>query len=156
MRSELFLDGTGLQGAYRLLEEHKLLAFEDRYIRAVEEHALAVGGTFKLVVCMFPAMSQLLLETRHPSIDTAFKRHHLWQEFEIEGWFDEYNRSIVVAHAFIISQSADAHKILFTHIFSIMEQDTGKPARFHYIRGTGYEIFMADGHGSWVCADMVE
>ncbi|KIJ39218.1 hypothetical protein M422DRAFT_258107 [Sphaerobolus stellatus SS14] len=128
LRSELFLDGTRLQGAYRLLEEHKLLAFEDRYIRAVEEHALAGVGTFKLVV--------------------LFKRHHIWQEFEIEGWFDEYNRSIVVAHAFIISQSAEAHKILFTHIFSIMEQDTGQPARFHYIHGTGYEIFMVDGHGS--------
>ncbi|KIJ41602.1 hypothetical protein M422DRAFT_255217 [Sphaerobolus stellatus SS14] len=146
MRSELFPNGTGLQGAYRLLEEHKLLAFEDRYVRAVEEHALAGGGTFKLVVCMFPAISRSLLETRRPSIDTAFKRLHLWQKFEIEGWFDEYNRSVVVARAFITSQSAEAHKILFTRIFSIMEQDTGQPARFRCIHGTGYEIFMADGH----------
>ncbi|KIJ33108.1 hypothetical protein M422DRAFT_264983 [Sphaerobolus stellatus SS14] len=91
-------------------------------------------------------MSQLLLETRRPSIDTAFKRLHLWQEVEIEGLFDEYNRSIVVARAFITSQLAEAHKILFTRIFSIMEQDTGQPARFRYIHGTGYEIFMADGH----------
>ncbi|KIJ27755.1 hypothetical protein M422DRAFT_271044 [Sphaerobolus stellatus SS14] len=55
-------------------------------------------------------------------------------------------KAIVVARAFITSQSAEAHKILFTRIFSIMEQDTGQPPRFRYIHGTGYEIFMAGGH----------
>ncbi|KIJ48281.1 hypothetical protein M422DRAFT_248086 [Sphaerobolus stellatus SS14] len=66
-------------------------------------------------------MSRLLLATKCLSIDTSFKRLHQCQEFEIEAWFDEYNRSIVVARAFTTSQTVEAHKLLFSRIFNIME-----------------------------------
>ncbi|KIJ35151.1 hypothetical protein M422DRAFT_262714 [Sphaerobolus stellatus SS14] len=56
------------------------------------------------------------------------------------------NTVIVVARAFTTSQTAEAHKLLFSRIFDIMEQDTGETVRFRYIHGTGYEIFIADGH----------
>ncbi|KIJ44892.1 hypothetical protein M422DRAFT_251516 [Sphaerobolus stellatus SS14] len=79
-------------------------------------------------------------------IVTWFKRLHQWQEFKIEAWFDEYNRLIVVARTFTTSQITEEHKLLFSRIFDIMEQETGETVRFRYIHGTGYEIFMADGH----------
>ena len=41
---------------------------------------------------MFKGMSELLLATKRPSIDTSFKRLHKWQEFEIEAWFPKYSR----------------------------------------------------------------
>ncbi|KIJ26707.1 hypothetical protein M422DRAFT_272219 [Sphaerobolus stellatus SS14] len=56
------------------------------------------------------------------------------------------NTEIVVARAFTTSQTAEAHKLLFSRIFDIMEQDTGETVHFQYIHGTGYEISMADGH----------
>ncbi|KAF8572617.1 hypothetical protein K439DRAFT_1665995 [Ramaria rubella] len=118
--------GTGLKGAYHLLEEHKELSCEDAYVRCVEEHDI-------------PA-------TKHPSIDTSFKRLHKWQEFEIEAWFSEYLRSIVVACAFTTSQSAAAHHILFHCIFAIVHKDTGKVVQFHHIHGVGFDTFMADRH----------
>jgi hypothetical protein len=54
--------------------------------------------------------------------------------------------AIVVARAFITSQSAAAHEILFTRIFAIVAEDTGQPIHFRHIHGDGFEIFMADGH----------
>ncbi|KAF8584190.1 hypothetical protein K439DRAFT_1660868 [Ramaria rubella] len=95
---------------------------------------------------MFKAMSQLLLQTRRPSIDTSFKCLHNWQEFEIEAWFPEYLLSIVVVCAFTTLQSAEAHRILFNRIFSIVHEDTGEIVKFQHIHGVGFDTFMADGH----------
>ena len=73
------------------MEEHERLQTEP-YVRCVEEHEIPGEGTFRLVICMFKAMSTLLMNTRRPSIDTSFKRLHTWQEFEIEAWFPQYFR----------------------------------------------------------------
>ena len=73
----------------------------------------------------------------------------MWQEFEIEVWISEYScckssdwilavapnnlvicQAMVVARAFITSQSAEAHLILFRRMFEIMEHDTGRPPQF--------------------------
>ena len=56
--------------------------------------------------------------------------------------------AMVLARAFMTSQSADAHTILFRHIWSIAEQDTGVPVMFYHINGTGIESVVADGHCS--------
>ncbi|KIJ29381.1 hypothetical protein M422DRAFT_269218 [Sphaerobolus stellatus SS14] len=133
LRDKLFPNGTSLEGAYQILEKHQTFPIEDHYVRAVEEHEIRGIGKVKFIVCMFPAMSHLLLATKCPSIDTLFKRLHQWQEFEIKAWFDEYNRSIVVARTFTTSQTAEAHKLLFSRIFDIMEQDTGETVCFRYI-----------------------
>ncbi|KAF8574781.1 hypothetical protein K439DRAFT_1624082 [Ramaria rubella] len=90
--------GTGLEGAYHLLSEHRSLPPEKRY------------------------------------------------EFEIEAWFPEYLRSIVVTCAFTTFQSAEAHHILFNRIFSIVHEDTGEIVKFQHIHGVGFDTFMANGH----------
>ena len=45
-----------------------------------------------------------------------------------------------------MSQSADAHVILFHRIFEIAEVDTGVPVQFSHIHGIGIESVIADGH----------
>lgn len=50
------------------------------------------------------------------------------------------------ARAFTTSQSAEAHHILFWHIFTIAQQDTNLLVQFHHIHGCGIEAVIADGH----------
>ncbi|KAF8590817.1 hypothetical protein K439DRAFT_1657169 [Ramaria rubella] len=146
LRYQHYPHGTGFEGAYHLFTEHRDLPPEDQYVRCVEKHEIPGEGNFSLVICMFRKMSTLLSITKRPSIDTSFKRLDKWQEFEIEAWFPDYLRSIVVARAFTTSQSAAAHLILFTRIFAIVEQDTGQLVCFRHIHGEGFDSFMADGH----------
>ncbi|KAG9310639.1 hypothetical protein JVU11DRAFT_9214 [Chiua virens] len=83
-------------------------------------HNCTKGTKFQLIVCMSPAMLFQLLHAKCISIDMSFK--HVggkWEEFEIETWDNRDMRSIVVAHAFTTSESANAHLILFTRIFDI-------------------------------------
>jgi len=54
--------------------------------------------------------------------------------------------AIVVARGFTMSQSAAAHHILFKHIFSIVELDTGHPLQFCHIHGSGWDTVIADEH----------
>src|SRR5882672_5064192 len=77
-------------GACHLVMEHKASPPEEVYVRCAEEHDIPGEGNFKLVICMFKAMSNLLIATKCPSIDTSFKCLHKWQEFEIEAWFPEF------------------------------------------------------------------
>lgn len=46
------------------------------------------GKTVKMVICMFPSQSKILLNAKRITIDTAFKRVKGWYEFEIEAWDD--------------------------------------------------------------------
>ncbi|KIJ46901.1 hypothetical protein M422DRAFT_249642 [Sphaerobolus stellatus SS14] len=62
------------------------------------------------------------------------------------GFQATYNRSIVVSRAFITSQSAAAHFLLFRRIFQVAEVDTGKPFRIRHIHGDGLDSVTADGH----------
>jgi len=79
---------THYTGVLALQKQQSLLSADQFYIRCVETHEIP-KGTCSIIICMFPAMSMLLLKTRHPSIDTSFKRVHGWQEFEIEAWFQD-------------------------------------------------------------------
>ena len=115
------------------------------------------------MICMSPMMSQQLMHSVRFSIDTSFKRLHGWEEFEIETWDNEHLRcksstknmstcshflyiAVVSARAFITSQSAEAHLILFRKIFEIATQDTKIPVQFLHIHGSGFEVIVADGH----------
>ncbi|KAF8576151.1 hypothetical protein K439DRAFT_1623060 [Ramaria rubella] len=100
LRYQHYPHGTGFEGAYHLFTKHNDLPPEDQYVWCVEKHEIPGESTFSLVICMF--------------------------QFEIEAWFPDYLHSIVVAQAFTTSQSAAAHLILFTCIFTIVEQDTGQ------------------------------
>ncbi|KAF8583771.1 hypothetical protein K439DRAFT_1647130 [Ramaria rubella] len=158
LRHDCYPLGTGLEGAYHILDEHTQLPPEKQYVCCVEEHSITGEGKIYIVICMFKAMSKLLLETKRPSIDMSFKWLHKWQEFEIEAWFPEYHCSrnqlltnqqflaIVVACTFTTSQSADAHPILFNCIFAIVCEDTGHTVWFCHIHGDGFDTFVADGH----------
>ena len=54
--------------------------------------------------------------------------------------------AVVSACAFINSQSAEVHFILFCCIFEIATQDTNCPVAFHYMHGYGIESVVADAH----------
>ncbi|KIJ27110.1 hypothetical protein M422DRAFT_271724 [Sphaerobolus stellatus SS14] len=123
LRLDRFPNGTGFEGILAMVEENSLLPPGQVY-----------------------AMSELFLRTTQPSIDTSSKRIHRWQEFEIEAWFPEYSRSVVIARAFTTSQSAKAHKFLFQQIFAIVEADTGQQVQFRHIHGTGWDTIIADEH----------
>ncbi|KAF8122014.1 hypothetical protein EV363DRAFT_1405257 [Boletus edulis] len=148
LRTSNFPHGTGFHGAKRLAVEHEELPLDHRYLRCVELYDLPSDsdGKFQLVVCMSHRMLLLLVQAKRISIDTSFKRVCSWQEFEIEGWDNFHQRSMVLARAFTTSQSADAHVFLLRRIFSIAEQDTGVPVTFFHIHGTGIESVVADGH----------
>ncbi|KIJ31740.1 hypothetical protein M422DRAFT_266489 [Sphaerobolus stellatus SS14] len=154
VRSRVYPYGTGFEAAGNICKEHAILNNEFTYVRCVETHDLKGHAAFRLIVCMFPAMSALLLSTKCISIDTSFKRVHQWQEFEIEAWFSQYDRSIVFARALMNSQSAEAHLILFQRIFGIAEKDTGRELRMRHIHGDELDTVTADGHrgqaiGNW-------
>ncbi|KAK7001956.1 hypothetical protein R3P38DRAFT_3326837 [Favolaschia claudopus] len=151
LRKVLYPDGTGLEGkrscAVLLMKEHLKLPKAQQYVRCAETHTLDDGKIFHLIICMFPAMSEHLMQTRMLSLDTAFKRiHGKWEEFELETWDIRSMHSVVDNRAFTTSQSAQAHFILFTRIFEIAALDTGVPVRFRHIHGDGMEMWIADAH----------
>lgn len=45
---------------------------------------------------------------------------------------------------FMTLESAEAYRILFCKIFTIVAQDTGVPLQFFYIHGRGIEVITAD------------
>ena len=54
--------------------------------------------------------------------------------------------AVVCARAFINSQTANAHLILFRRIFEIATSDTGIPVMFRHIHGSGIESVVTDSH----------
>ncbi|KAH0831831.1 hypothetical protein J3R83DRAFT_12681 [Lanmaoa asiatica] len=135
---------TGFEGVAQLVSN--LHDNPQRYVRCAETHEIE-GMRFQLIVCMSPAMSLQLVHAKRLSIDMSFKRvSGKWEEFEIETWDNRHMRSVVVARAFTTSESADAHRILFTRIFEIAKHDTGVEVSFHYISGRGIQSIVADGH----------
>ncbi|KAF8489146.1 hypothetical protein JB92DRAFT_2620614, partial [Gautieria morchelliformis] len=126
--------------------QHLQLPPDQQYLRCIETVHLPDHDPFTIIICMFPAMSHLLLATRWPSIDTAFKRADLYEEFELEAWFPEHMKSIICTRAFITSQSAAAHQYLFQSILALVEHDTGHPVHFRHIHGDGFETIVADAH----------
>lgn len=66
---------------------------EGQYIRHIEEFPIKPtkrGGatSARIIICMFPEQSGLLLKTKRPSCDTSFKgvKTSEWSEFTIEGF----------------------------------------------------------------------
>ncbi|GJJ12557.1 hypothetical protein Clacol_006800 [Clathrus columnatus] len=114
-----------MKGACELLEGQ----VDEQYLRCVETYNFGKEGTFHIAVCMFKAMSELLVSAKC---------------FCIIGRILPI--AIVVAQAFITSQSAYAHYKLFKHIFSIVKIDTGRSVHFRHIHGDGIDTFTADGH----------
>lgn len=89
-----------ITGAQLLAQQHQLPTETDPYVRCAEEHTLANGKPFRLIICMSRAMSTWLMQSKFLSIDTSFKRvHHKWQEFEIESW-DENHMRCLYHHVF--------------------------------------------------------
>ncbi|KAG1788472.1 uncharacterized protein HD556DRAFT_1245206, partial [Suillus plorans] len=145
-RNEKYPSGTGFEGAHLLANEHASLPPKQCYVHCAEVHPIERGKELKLVICMTTKMSQHLLQAKHLSIDTSFKRAQGWQEFEIESWDVDHMRSVVGARAFTTSQTAKAHVILFQRIFEIASTNTGLPIMFHHIHGTGFKTIIADSH----------
>ena len=153
---------TESQGAVLLAEHHAKLPSNQRYLRCVETHPLSRGSAFKLIICMTTRMSQQLIHAKRLSINMSFKRAKGWQEFEIESWdvncqcCKYYNcvvfltliclPAVVGARAFTMSQTAQAHLILFWRIFDIAKADTGLDVHFRHIHGDGIESVIADSH----------
>ncbi|KAJ7256624.1 hypothetical protein C8J57DRAFT_982448, partial [Mycena rebaudengoi] len=134
-------------GAQILAAQHQKLPQDEQYVRCAEKHILDDGKPFYLIICMLRSMSTLLMRSKHLSLDTAFKRlAGKWEEFEMETWEQNQMRSVIGSRAFIASQSAQAHLILFTRIFEIALGDTGTPCRFRHIHGEGFEVWIADAH----------
>ncbi|KIJ22261.1 hypothetical protein M422DRAFT_277396 [Sphaerobolus stellatus SS14] len=84
MRKEYFPNGTGLEGALALYNEHQSLPMEEQYVRHVETFNLPNHKPFTIVICMPPKMSELLMSILRPTIDTSFKRAAGYEEFELE------------------------------------------------------------------------
>ncbi|KAF8515754.1 hypothetical protein JB92DRAFT_3114722 [Gautieria morchelliformis] len=154
LRLELYPGGTGIKGAERFLAHQQTMPLPEQYLRCVESVSIPGHEPFIIIICMLPAMSQLLITTRRPSIDTSFKQADSYQEFEIEAWYPEQKKflsgflmsAIVCARAFTTSQSEPAHYHLFKRIFEIVEHDTGRPIHFRHIHGDGIETIVADAH----------
>ncbi|KAL4073507.1 hypothetical protein J3A83DRAFT_4399834 [Scleroderma citrinum] len=144
LQAEKYPNGTSFKGVCNLMQNEA--EGGQRYVRCVETHILPKGSTFHLIICMSPTMSLQLLQAVQFSINTSFKHLHKWQEFKIESWDHQHMRSVVSARAFTTSQSAEAHHILFRHIFEIAQQDTNLSVKFHHIHGCGIKAVIADGH----------
>lgn len=61
-------------------------------------------------------------------------------------WTLNFVIAVVGARAFITSQSAEAHLILFRRIFEIASSDSGLTVSILHIHGHGIESCIADGH----------
>ncbi|KAL4070530.1 hypothetical protein J3A83DRAFT_4188548 [Scleroderma citrinum] len=95
------------------------------------------------------AASSIPYKPKNILMELALKHLHKWQEFKIESWDHQHMQSIpaiVSACAFTTLQSAEAHHILFRHIFEIAQQDTNLLVKFHHIHGCGIKVVIADGH----------
>ena len=75
-------------GAFSPYQMQKELPKSEQYVQHVETiRNIPDHDQFAIIICMLPAMSELLLKTKRPTIDTSFKRATGYQEFEIEAWF---------------------------------------------------------------------
>ncbi|KIJ25141.1 hypothetical protein M422DRAFT_273917 [Sphaerobolus stellatus SS14] len=130
LRNGFYPNGIGLEGIRGLLEKHKILPLEERYVRAVESVTFEGEGEQHFILCMTSAMSKILVEAHRISIDTSFKRANGWEEFELETWHDGKMCSVTCARAFITSQSAKSHHFLFTKAFDIALKIPGEESSF--------------------------
>ncbi|KAK0493169.1 hypothetical protein EDD18DRAFT_1078941 [Armillaria luteobubalina] len=94
---------------------------------------------FRLIVCMLPERSQDFLEAKWVQCDISFKHVPGWNEFD---WFTLLclpPQVIVLCRAFLNSECARAHQILFRAIRSIVRQDTGKDIQYQHLHSPSLE-----------------
>ncbi|KAG8916396.1 hypothetical protein FRC02_003993 [Tulasnella sp. 418] len=83
----MYPEGTGWNALLNLYEKEKVLPNQERYIQWIEEFTVpGEDGKCRIIILMFSEQSTLLLSSKWPTMDTAFKRVHEWQEFEMEEW----------------------------------------------------------------------
>ncbi|KAF8574019.1 hypothetical protein K439DRAFT_1665599 [Ramaria rubella] len=81
--------------------------------------------------------------------DIGFKRALGTLEFELVGWDREKDRSDVYARAFLNRQNAEAHRILFHLIDSVVLEDTGRNLQWRHIHSTSLDAPV--GIAQWAC-----
>ncbi|KAF8574025.1 hypothetical protein K439DRAFT_1624653 [Ramaria rubella] len=108
---------------------------KERYIRVVKEFPShdKDDGPFRVILCMTAAMSRRLISAKWIQSDIGFKRASGNLEFELVGWDRDKDRSDVYARAFLNHQTAEAHRILFHLIDSIVLEDTGQKLQWRHI-----------------------
>ncbi|KAK0471633.1 hypothetical protein IW261DRAFT_1571923 [Armillaria novae-zelandiae] len=94
---------------------------------------------FRLIVCMLPERSQDFLQAKWVQCDISFKRVPGWNEFELVSVDRETNQVLVLCRAFLNSECARAHQILFRAIRSIVRQDTGKDIEYRHLHSPSLE-----------------
>ncbi|KZV94541.1 hypothetical protein EXIGLDRAFT_748607 [Exidia glandulosa HHB12029] len=147
IRQPLYPFGTDFEGAQFMLNQQLKLPLTERYVRYAKEVVLpGEKDPVRIVICMSPAQSKRLLDAKRVEIDSAYNRVQSWVEFEMEEWDTATSQSVTLCRAFITSQTAEAHQLLFREIFRIAEQDTGRSAQFRHLHGRGLEIVTADEH----------
>ncbi|KAK0214518.1 hypothetical protein IW262DRAFT_1278918 [Armillaria fumosa] len=130
--------GTGWEGKTRL-------TWDDADESDDEEGPLSGSedDCFWLIVCMLPERSQDFHKAKWVQCDISFKHVPGWNEFELVSVDHEMNQVIVLCRAFLNSECARAHQILFHAIRSIVRQDTGKDIEY---RHRGILHWAADQH----------
>ncbi|KAK0227928.1 hypothetical protein IW262DRAFT_1264933 [Armillaria fumosa] len=94
---------------------------------------------FWLIVCMLPERSQDFHKAKWVQCDISFKCVPGWNEFELVSVDRETNQVIVLCRAFLNSECAHAHQILFRAIRSIVRQDTGKDIEYRHLHSPSLE-----------------
>ena len=111
---------------------------------------------FQLIVCMLLERSQDFLQAKWVQCDISFKRVPGWNEFELVSVDHETNQGefssnswfsllclppqvLVLCRAFLNSECARAHQILFCAIRSIVRQDTGKDIQYWHLHSPSLE-----------------
>ncbi|KAK0217201.1 hypothetical protein IW262DRAFT_1276467 [Armillaria fumosa] len=94
---------------------------------------------FRLIVCMLLECSQDFHKAKWVQCDISFKRVPGWNEFELVSVDHETNQVIVLCRAFLNSECARAHQILFRAIRSIVRQDMGKNIEYWHLHSPSLE-----------------
>ncbi|KAK0479493.1 hypothetical protein IW261DRAFT_1317634, partial [Armillaria novae-zelandiae] len=88
---------------------------------------------FWLIICMLPEHSQDFLQAKWVQCNISFKCVPGWNEFELVSIDHETNQVLVLCRAFLNSECACTHQILFCTIRSIVRQDTGKDIKYWHL-----------------------
>ncbi|CAG8671788.1 2768_t:CDS:2, partial [Paraglomus brasilianum] len=61
-------------------------------------------------------------------------------------FIERYNKTLPFARVFTDVETANAYEHIFTEVFSVVENDTGRRLRFQHIDGEGIQNLVADAH----------
>ncbi|KAF8592311.1 hypothetical protein K439DRAFT_1610695 [Ramaria rubella] len=136
-KNDKYPAGTDWEGIVRYKIDQDLdKVREERYLRVVKEIPNRDNedeGPLRVILCMTKPMSRRLIAAKWIQSDIGFKRELGALEFELVGWDRERDRSDVYARAFLNRQTAEAHRILFHLIDSIVLEDTGRKLQWRHI-----------------------